>query len=158
MSFQRILLPTDFSERAAVATACACELAERLGAELHLLHVLEAHATATPQFELGVVLPAKVHESKVAAEAKLDAVLDPEWSQRHTVVKAVAEGAPVHAIVRYAQQHQIDLIVMSTHGRTGLAHVLLGSVAESVLRQAPCPVLTVRPTPAVTSAKKGAHP
>jgi universal stress protein A len=146
MQFQRILLPTDFSEHSAAATICACQLAGRLGAELHILHVLESHATATPQFGMGMVLPSRAHESKAAAEKMLAGVLDPHWAEGRTVIQAVTEGSPSDGIIRYAREHSIDLIIMSTHGRSGLAHVLVGSVSESVLRKAPCPVLTVRPT------------
>ena len=128
----RILLPTDFSKFSAEATKYACAFAEQFGAELHLLHVLETHEIADP--ELGKV-----------AESSLTEVVDPEWTEGRKVLKAIAEGAAFLEIIRYARKHDIDLIVMGTHGRSGLAHVLVGSVAERVVRKAPCPVLTVRP-------------
>jgi nucleotide-binding universal stress UspA family protein len=145
LRIQRILLPTDFSTHSATATKYACELAARFDAELHLLHALEVHLSATPTFGMGLDLPRYVHESRHAAEKALAGALDPQWSAGRRVVQSVVEGSPKVEIVRYARQHAVDLIVLATHGRSGLAHILIGSVAESVVRTAPCPVLTVRP-------------
>jgi universal stress protein A len=142
---QKILLPTDFSNYSAAATKYACELATKFDAELHLLHTLETHLASTPNFGFGLDLPKYVSESKAAAEKSLVGVLDPKWEAGRTVVKAMVEGSPKVEIIAYARKHNIELIVLATHGRTGLAHVLMGSVAESVVRTAPCPVLTVRP-------------
>jgi universal stress protein A len=142
---RRILLPTDFSNYATAATKYACELATRFDAELHLLHTLEIHIGSAPSFVMGLALPNYIHESRTAAEKSFAGVLDPKWSIGRTVVQAVLEGSPKVEIIRYARQQDIDLIVLATHGRTGLAHALMGSVAESVVRTAPCPVLTVRP-------------
>ncbi len=145
IQLKRILLPTDFSEFSHEATKYACAFAEQFQAELHLLHIQESHISATPEFGMGLAVPTRSRESKEAAESALAKVLDPAWAQRHTVVQCAVEGAPPAEIVAYAKQHDIDMIVMGTHGRGGLAHALLGSVAEKVLRKAPCPVLTVRP-------------
>jgi universal stress protein A len=143
---QRILLPTDFSKYAASATKYACELAAKFDAELHLLHTLEVHpAAAIPEFAMALALPSHIAESRAAAEKALTRVLDPQWSAGRKVIHSILEGSPIVEIVRYARKQNIDLIVLSTHGRTGLAHVIVGSVAESVIRTAPCPVLTVRP-------------
>ena len=142
---QKILLPTDFSNYSAAATKYACELATKFDAELHLLHTLETHLASTPNFGFGLDLPKYVSESKAAAEKSLAGVLDPKWSAGRNVVMAVVEGSPKVEIIRYARKQNMDLIVLSTHGRTGLAHVIMGSVAETVVRTAPCPVLTVRP-------------
>ena len=135
---QRILLPTDFSTYSDKATEYACELVARFDAELPLLHTLE------PDFGLGVDLPKYINASRETAEKSLTSVLDPQWSARRTVVQAVVEGSPKLEIIRYARKHDIDLIVLATHGRSDRAHVIIGSVAESVVRTAPCPVLTVR--------------
>ena len=142
---QKILLPTDFSNYSAAATKYACELATKFDAELHLLHTLETHLASTPSFVMGLDLPKYVSDSKAAAEKSMTSVLDPKWAAGRTVVKAMVEGSPKVEIIAYARKHNIDLIVLATHGRSGLAHVLMGSVAESVVRTAPCPVLTVRP-------------
>jgi nucleotide-binding universal stress UspA family protein len=142
---RRILLPTDFSTHSATATQYACELATKFEAELHLLHTLETHLSPTPEFVLGFDFLQYIQESKAAATKALTRILDPQWSAGRKVVQAVVEGSPRVEIIRYARQQEIDLIVLATHGRTGLAHLLIGSVAESVVRTAPCPVLTVRP-------------
>jgi universal stress protein A len=142
---QKILLPTDFSDYSAAATQYACELATRFDAELHLLHTLETHLASTPAFGMGLALTKYISESRAAAEKSLAGVLDPKWAAGRKVVNAIVEGSPKVEIIAYARKHNIDLIVLSTHGRTGLAHVLMGSVAENVVRTAPCPVLTVRP-------------
>jgi nucleotide-binding universal stress UspA family protein len=141
----RILLPTDFSEFSAEATTYACAFAEQFDADLHVLHVLEIYESATPEFGLGLALPSRIEESREAAGKAMEKVLDPGWAEGRRVVQAVVEGQPFLAIIRYAKEHDVDLIVLGTHGRTGLAHVLMGSVAERVVRKAPCPVLTVRP-------------
>ncbi len=145
IEIKRILLPTDFSTYSATATKYACELATRFEAELHLLHTLEVHLSSTPGFAMGLALPTYIEESRAAAAKALTTVLDPQWAVGRKVVQAVVEGSPKVEIVRYARTHEIDLIVLATHGRSGLAHIIIGSVAESVVRTAPCPVLTVRP-------------
>jgi len=142
---QKILLPTDFSNYAAAATTYACELAAKFDAELHLLHTLETHLASTPEFVMGLAIPNYISESRAAAEKSLAGVLDPKWSAGRTVIQAVVEGSPKVEIIQYARKQNIDLIVLATHGRTGLPHVIMGSVAETVVRTAPCPVLTVRP-------------
>jgi len=144
IQIKKILLPTDFSDYSAAATKYACELATKFDAELHLLHTLETHLASTPGFGMGLALPTYLHESRLAAQKALAGVLDPKWSIQ-TVIHAVAEGSPILEIIRYARTHEIDLIVLATHGRTGLSHVMMGSVAETVVRTASCPVLTVRP-------------
>lgn len=141
---QKILLPTDFSQHSASATKYACELATKFDAELHILHTLEIHPDPTPDFVMGLAVPRYANETRAAVERSLARVLDPQWSIGRTVVREVVEGSPRAEIIRYARLQAIDMIVLSTHGRTGLAHMLMGSVAESVVRTAPCPVLIVR--------------
>jgi nucleotide-binding universal stress UspA family protein len=145
IQLKRILLPTDFSDFSAQATKYACAFAAQFGAQLHLLHVLEIHRSPTPDFAMGLALPSRATEVVEDAKRALDSVLDPAWETGREVVKATADGPPFLEIIRYARDHDIDLIVMGTHGRSGLVHVLMGSVAERVARKAPCPVLTVRP-------------
>lgn len=142
---QKVLLPTDFSNYSVAATKYACELATKFEAELHILHALEHHLSSTPNFAMGLDLPRFISESAEAARNKLSDIVDAKWAAGRTVIHAVIEGSPKMEIVRYARERDIDLIVLSTHGRTGLSHVVMGSVAENVVRTAPCPVLTVRP-------------
>jgi len=142
IELKKILVPTDFSEFSQAAIRYGQELATRYQAELHLIHVLEMHPSLTPTFELGLALPSQIQESRAAAEETL-AKLPADTSV--ACVRAVLEGKPVVEILRYAREKEIDLLVATTHGRTGLAHVLMGSVAENLVRMATCPVLTVRP-------------
>lgn len=120
IELKRILLPTDFSTYSATATKYACELVTRFDAELHLLHTLEVHLSSTPGFGMGLALPTYTHESKAAAEKALTTVLDPQWVVGRKVVQTVVEGSPKVEIIRYARTHEIDLIVLATHGRSGL--------------------------------------
>ena len=119
----QILFATDFSETAAEALRVAAEYAQRLGGRLHVLHV---------------VVPGADWLAEPRAE-QLTRGIEPAVA----VVATVAYGLPASAIVRYAEEHAIDLIVVGTHGRTGISRALTGSVAERVVRSAPCPVLTV---------------
>jgi len=145
VQIQKILLPTDFSEYAQSGMNYACELALKYGAELHVLHVLEVHPLASPDFSMGVALLSYTTESRSAAEKLLANVIAPQRAAGLKLVHVLLDGSPKGEIPRYAREQGIDLIVLSTHGRTGLAHAILGSVAESIVRTAPCPVLTVRP-------------
>jgi len=141
---RRILLPTDFSPRAETAKAYALKLAGTFGAELHLLHVLQEPIAIVPESGLAVAPPAlNMPELTKAAEDGLAGINVPEPGR--IAARVVRSGLPAEEIVRYAGETGIDMIVQGTHGRTGLAHVLLGSVAEKVVRKAPCAVLTVRP-------------
>lgn len=143
-AFRRILLPTDFSDRAETARAYAALLAQTFGAELHLLHVLQEPIAVLPESGLAVAPPAiNLSELTVAAENGLAAITVAEPGR--IAARVVRSGLPAEEIVRYAEEAAVDLIIQGTHGRTGLAHVLLGSVAEKVVRKAPCAVLTVRP-------------
>ena len=146
---KRILATTDFSDSSREAVEYALGLAERLGAEVELVHVFERPM----YFEVGVShnlqlrhnVEQWIRDLREEADKRLSATAE-ELQRRKPGVRAVLrEGAPVEQIVKAAQEGQADLIVIGTHGRTGLPHVLLGSVAERVVRYAPCAVLTVRP-------------
>jgi nucleotide-binding universal stress UspA family protein len=146
MRFTRILVPTDFSPPSEAALAAAMELADRFGASIHLLHVLEdPYSTSAYATEVYGFLPPDLRETwQQNAEKRLDALLPPEHGTRSAATGTVVFGSPAKAIVDHAQTASADLIVMGTHGRSGMAHLLLGSVAERVVRTAPCPVMTVR--------------
>ena len=140
-----ILAPTDLSEHSRPAVKAAFQLAEHFGAELHLLHVLADVVPIGPDPTLISVMPPEFYaESEQKSLEMLNQFVHPDWPQPRSLVKAVVWGNAVEAIVEYARNHPIDLIVISTHGRTGLSHVLLGSVAERIVREAPCPVMTIR--------------
>lgn len=143
----KILVPTDFSENGQWALKYAAALAEKFNSELHLLHVLQ---NVFPQYapEPGVIFASTgdfEKELRAAAQASLQKVADSDLVKGKKSVQKIREGQPFVEIVKYAREELIDLIVLGTHGRTGLVHVLLGSVAERVVQKAGCPVLTVRP-------------
>lgn len=149
----RILVPTDFSATSDGALEYARVLATRFGASLHLLHVLDDPFVAD-----GLSAEAYITEAPSLKTAMLD---DARARLRRratgcTTTEAIFGRAPA-TIVEYAQQVEIDLIVMGTRGRTGLAHLLLGSVAERVVRTAPCPVLTVGHEVAPARVAEPAH-
>ncbi len=146
IQLKKVLLPTDFSEYSEAARAYACSFVEKFNAELHLLHVLQDLVAMAP--EPGMAFPPPgdyMKELEISAEQALAKRPGEDLSEQYTVVRDVRHGTPFLEIIRYAKEHDVDLIVMGTHGRTGLAHMLLGSVAEKVVRKAPCPVLTIRP-------------
>jgi general secretion pathway protein E len=130
---KRILVPTDFSSFSTAAISRASDLAMTFGAQLHLLHVVP---TKGPEPEANRLLRAR---------QQLGQQISPHLVVELSVEQAAIAGTPHRAISDYAREHDIDLIVMGTHSRTGLAHAALGSVAEKVLRTAICPVLIVRP-------------
>lgn len=142
---KRILIPTDFSKYAEAALPYAKAFAEKFGAELFLLHVVQDLAVFMPDMITGTapVMP-DFQQLTGAVHAAFERVIKDHGLGPLSVHGEVREGVAFYEIVRFAQEANIDLIIMSTHGRTGLAHVLLGSVAEKVVRKAPCPVLTVR--------------
>ena len=146
MNVQRILFPTDFSDHSRTAEKSACDLADQFGAELHVLHVLHDLLLTMPMTAAALLIPPQSLENEINfAEEEIQKIPPPAWASGKRVVRVVRTGATFDAIVRYAQENAIDLIVIGTHGRTGLSHVLLGSIAERVVRHAPCSVLTVRP-------------
>jgi universal stress protein A len=143
MDIRHILAPTDFSDYSKKALSDALELAQTFGAKLTLLHVVE------PSPYLGEFTPPAAGADLVSnlerqASAALARVLPEAQSAQIEVIQSVVIGSPLRKIVEAAAKH-VDLIVMATHGRTGLSHLLIGSVAERVVRTAPCPVLTIRP-------------
>jgi len=137
-----ILHPTDFSEQSHHAFCLACSLARDYGARLILLHVVAPSVFAYGE---GVFVTDSEGLSLEASE-KLNHI-EPGPAVR--AERRVVEGDPIDEILRVAAENHSDLIVMGTHGRTGLRRLLMGSVAEQVVRRAPCPVLTVKtPFPA----------
>lgn len=145
----RILFATDFSECAAAARKYAVEFAARFGSQLHVLHVV-ADATATWQLGMQIALPnyaqdlpQRMQEAEEQFAAEQLAHQFPKGSGPGEPLLLIRKGKPYLQIIQYAQEQQIDLIVLGTHGRGMVMHALLGSVAENVVRCAGCPVLTV---------------
>ncbi|MFO7905479.1 MAG: universal stress protein [Planctomycetota bacterium] len=141
ITLDRILVPTDFSEGSEQARAYACELASRFTVEIHLLHVVPP--TSFPSYVAPI--PDHFFHLEESARQELEQWDDPALENASNVVRSVSMGTPFVDIVRYAREKEVDLIVIGTHGRSGLSHALIGSVTEKVVRKAECPVLSVRP-------------
>lgn len=143
--FNRILVPLDFSAPSDAALDYARDVATRFGGSLHLLHVAEDPYRAIYSAEVYVPEMEGLRDEVLSdAIGRLkDRLRASDLSELHATVDAIV-GTPAGCIVEYADGHEMDLIVMGTHGRGGMSHLLMGSVAERVVRTAPCPVLTVR--------------
>ena len=141
---QNILLATDFGESAIEAQRYALALTIPLGAKLHVLHIVkDPHPlpSATGVKAAPVVDPLPKIIS--AAEKKLKERIAADRERYPEIRSVVKVGDPVSQILDYANTHNVDLIILGTHGRSGLSHLIIGSVAEKVVRIAKCPVLTV---------------
>lgn len=137
---RNILVATDFSEMSERAFTYARGITQPLDAKLHLLHVIpDPYSLPWLKNTSGVDVRHLMNTWEAQAQQQLEE-LRPD---KQTVI-VTRVGHPFQEIVGYAKAHDIDLIVMGTHGRSGAAHMLIGSVAERVVRKAPCPVLTVR--------------
>jgi len=141
ITLKKILVPTDFSEHSSKAMRYGAELAAKFGAELHLLHVIE---TTTGMFDEGAFFPPVTEAELEAAAIKQVDSLKLDVTGQLKIIRRAKHGHPFVEIIRYAKDSEIDLIVIGTHGRGAIAHMLLGSVAEKVVRKAACPVLVVR--------------
>lgn len=142
---EKILHPSDFSDNSNHAQKYACAFAKHFGAELHVIHVISDPAVvAIPPTE-GYLPKSYYEDIRQRTNEELSQLPDKEWGEGITVVREAMDGIAFIEIARYAKDKSIDLIVMGTHGYTGLTHLVMGSVAEKVVRKAPCPVLTVHP-------------
>lgn len=145
IELKRICVPTDFSDNAAHALIYGTTLAQTFKAELHLLHVVQdIDAFVTEPTGLAGWSSVEILQDMTKAAADQIAEDASKLPADLEVVKVVRSGVPFHEINRYADKEEIDLVIMGTHGRTGLKHFFVGSVAERVVRSCPCPVLTVR--------------
>jgi nucleotide-binding universal stress UspA family protein len=140
MAFQNVLALTDGSEFSRKALRYAVEICHRFGARLYLLTVIEK----PPSFVTGEVSREILEATEDALRSELGTCSIYCETSGLSCHAEVRKGHAFEEIIRYAEEIDADLIVMSTHGRTGLPHVLLGSVAGKVVRHAPCPVMTIR--------------
>lgn len=144
IELRNILLPTDFSEPSLKATEYALSLAHRFDASLHLLHVIEDPVVYLPMFE-SYPLPSR-QQFETYAQDRLENWIADDDGEGLKIELHWRHGNPHIETIDYADDNRIDLIILGTHGRGAAAHLILGSVAEKVVRNAPCPVLTVHPT------------
>jgi len=144
MLTKRILFPTDFSEGALHALPYALDMARNCNARLYLLHVIYDVATASGLYVPHVSFDEMYKDLEKSAQKELEKFGYEEIKDLKDVEYAVLRGIPYDEILKFAQEKNIDIIVIGTHGRKGLDRFLFGSTAEKVVRYAPCPVLTVR--------------
>ena len=146
---KKILAPIDFSEHSMDAMRAAMELAKDLGAEVHLMHVIAPHHHFIP-----LPLATSAEESRELvreaamieqAEQELARIKKDDFGDSKKVQTFAVVGHPVQKLADYAKEQSIDLIVMSTHGRSSVEHMLLGGTTEKLVRNAPCSVLVIRP-------------
>jgi universal stress protein A len=141
---QRILVPIDFSEHSKNALKYAIPFAEQFKASIDLIYVVEP--TIYPaDFSFGQIgYPNVEEELRVRGSEELERLIKQEITGRVKSQKIVRIGKPFYEINQYALEEAIDLIIIATHGHSGMEHILFGSTAEKVVRKAPCPVLVVR--------------
>ena len=143
--FDRILVSTDFSRASTAAIEYACGLADALDASLCILHTVENPYPMVGHAEFGSLPQHVFDRMEHYAQAHLATALTPEQVRRYRATLVLCRGVAAQEILRYVQEHgDISLIVMATHGRGAVARLMLGSVADKVVRAAPCPVLTIR--------------
>lgn len=169
MTVKKILVPIDYSDHSYRALQWGVSLAEKYGAQMLLLHVLPKAVEEVSTHAAGWAdVPGYYYEGEASgqrpfqsehividlvaqAQGELYDLIRKEIKETVPVAVKVAVGKPAEEILQVAREEVADLIVMGTHGRTGLRHMLLGSVAESLVRTAPCPVFTVRAGPTAES-------
>jgi len=145
IQLKRILVPTDFSEHSERAAVYAKELARRFEAEVHCVHVsdIPADLLATSTYYMTGPRQQFIEQVRQESQRSLDAFTEKHFGDLEATT-VFLEGRAFVEIIRYAREQRVDLIVIATHGRTGIQHALFGSVAEKVVRKAPCPVLVVK--------------
>lgn len=140
--YDRVLIPTDGSEGAETAVEPAVQIAEKFGAEIHTVYAVDPSAVPSDIAGSGMI-----ESLETEGERATRSIVEQVEAAGLTAYSDVVDGPPTQAILDYIEDHAIDLVVMGTHGRTGLDRVLLGSVTERLVRSSPVPVLTVRDVP-----------
>lgn len=143
INIKNILCPIDYSVYSEKALTYAIEFAEKYGARLYLIHVLDIRIYDINDPDLYNVNVVDKETLDTLRERLLRCISE-ETKGKISVEAIVVQGVPFAEIIKVSKEYMIDLIVLGTHGRTGLSHAIMGSVAEKVVRKAPCPVLTIR--------------
>ncbi|MGA2624352.1 MAG: universal stress protein [Bacteroidota bacterium] len=143
-SIKNILVTTDLSELSAVAFEHALTLALLTGAKVHLIHVVE-DASKRPSKTSKKRTGASYRIREATLKRKMQEFLTEQGIDHKSLRLIVRRGHPHREVLRYTRDAKIDLVIIATHGRTGVAHMLMGSIAEKIVRLSPVPVLTVKP-------------
>lgn len=144
MNVKRILFPVDFSEGSDNALPYAADMAKHYGAKLYLFHVIQDIAEATGWYVPHVSLDELYRDMEKNAAKQMEKYGIEELRGVKDIERIVVKGTPYKEILQFAGENETDIIVIGTHGRKGLDRVIFGSTAEKVVRDAPCPVLSVR--------------
>lgn len=141
IEFGKILFPTDFSDSAENASNYAISMAEKFGSKIFAVHVIEPFTYTS---DLGIDMGDQYQVMEATAKRFLEDVVTSIREKNIDVEGILLTGEPFVEIIKFAKQEQVNLIIMATHGRSGIEHILLGSTAEKVVRKSPCPVLTIK--------------
>ena len=146
IALKKVLVATDFGPAAETALRYGRAFARGFGAELHVLHVVDnVFGRALAGYAYAAVSPSIQEDLERAGRRQTEALLgDDDRRDLHAVAATATSMNPAETIAEYARTHEVDLVILGTHGRGPVAHLFLGNVAERVVRMAPCPVLTVR--------------
>ncbi len=144
MEIKRILFPTDFSEGSDNALPYAADMAKHYGAKLYVLHVMHDIVQATGWYVPHISMDEVYKDIEKNARKEIERYGVEELEGFKDIERIVVKGIPYDEVIKFAKENKIDLIVIGTHGRKGLDRVIFGSTAERVVRDAPCPVLSVR--------------
>jgi nucleotide-binding universal stress UspA family protein len=155
LNFNVIVVTTDLSDYSLRALPYAAGLAQRFESKLKILCINEPTLPVADAAWGGFDMPAADNSLLAGARQSLDRIVREQVPLGIDVEATVVTGNAVDAIIEYARDQNADLLVMCTHGRTGLSHVLMGSTAEAVVRRAPCPVLTLRQPMPVVASRRG---
>jgi nucleotide-binding universal stress UspA family protein len=144
-NFKNIIVPTDFSELSESSFAPALDIAKRYGAKIHLTYVLEKTPPFLAMRSLDVTEDEVMKNMEQNAKEQLEEMIKKFGDSEVEIIPVLRKGLDYEEIVAYSKEIQSELIVIATHGRTGIMHTLLGSVAQKVIRYAKCPVLVITP-------------
>ena len=144
---KKILFPVDFSSNSYQVADYVISFARKFDAHIYLIHVLECLVPLQGFYIPHISVETLEEDLKKAADKKMEEFIHKKMQDSRAITSQVIIGIPHVEILKMAQEQGIDMIIMGTHGWTGLEHVIFGSVAGKVVRKAPCPVLTVRVKP-----------
>ena len=144
IEIKKVLVPIDFSDYSKSALKYAADFAQKLRAEMILIYVVEP-VIYPPDFSMGqIAIPSINTEWDMKAKEELDKLADTEIPDAITVKTVIKTGKPFIEVIETASEEDVDIIIIASHGHSGMEHILFGSTAEKVVRKAPCPVLTLR--------------
>jgi len=144
IKIEKVLVPTDFSDFSKLAIQYGLSFCREYGAKMILLHVLEDPFYPATGASFGFDMSDFFTRMEAESRERLEEIVTPEMAKGIDIERVLVRGTPFLEIIREAKERRVDMIVVATHGRSGLAHVLMGSVTEKIVRKAPCPVLVVR--------------